>query len=263
MTTIFGIVGDPIAQARSPEVFNALFRERGIDAVMVPMHVTTGDFEDALKGLRHMRNLGGLVITVPHKFAAARLLSDASHRAEIAHAANVIRPTKDGWAGDLYDGEGFAIGVEARHGPIAGRRCAIVGAGGAGTAIALSLIDRDAATIRIFDINQPLAERLSARLAAHTAVPITVGPPSALDDIAINASSAGMSPTDALPFDPAGLRPGALVCEAIMKPPKTRLLAEAENLGHPIQEGRHMLDYQVEAIWNFFRLPGSCAEDSV
>ena len=255
MTTIFGIVGDPIAQARSPEVFNALFRERGIDAVMVPMHVTPGDFEDALKGLRHMRNLGGLVITVPHKFAAARLLSDASHRVEIAHAANVIRPTKDGWAGDLYDGEGFAIGVEAYHGSVAGMRCAIVGAGGAGTAIAHSLIDRGVLEIRIWDVDTQRAHALRDRLAALAPIPVVVDQPSRFDDIAINASSAGMSATDRLPFEPSNLRRGALVCEAIMKPSRTRLLMDAERLGHPIQEGRHMLDHQADAIWRFFGLP--------
>ncbi|WP_307960521.1 hypothetical protein U8C32_30885 (plasmid) [Sinorhizobium medicae] len=39
-----------------------------------------------------------------------------------------------------------------------------------------------------------------------------------------------------------------------MKPARTRLLMEAEKLGHPIQEGRHMLDYQVGAIREFFGL---------
>ena len=254
MTTIFGIVGDPVAQVRSPEVFNTLFREKGIDAVMVPLHVTPDHFEGAVEGLRRIGNLGGLVITVPHKFAAARLVSDASHRVEIAGAANAIRPNDTGWAGDLYDGEGFAIGVEANHGSIAGKRCAIVGAGGAGTAIALSLIDRGAAEIRIWDVDTQRAHALQNRLAAFATIPVIVAPPSQLDDIAINASPAGMSPSDRLPFEPASLRRGALVCEAIMKPPRTRLLVEAEKLGHPIQEGRHMLDHQGGAIWRFFGL---------
>lgn len=254
MTTVFGIVGDPIAQARSPEVFNALFQARGVDAVMVPMHVAPDDFEGALDGFRRTKNLGGLVITVPHKFAAAQILSHSSHRVAITGAANAIRPTESGWIGDLYDGEGFAIGVEAKHGSLAGRRCAIVGAGGAGTAIALALVDRAAAEIRIWDIDQRRAISLRERLMAYTTIPIAVGPPSISDDLAINASAAGMSPSDELPFEPACLRQGALVCEAIMKPPKTRLLVEAEKLGHPIQEGRHMLDCQVSAIWKFFGL---------
>ena len=254
MTTIFGIVGDPVAQVRSPDVFNTLFRDRGIDAIMVPMHVTPDHFESAVEGLRRIGNLGGLVITVPHKFAAARLLSDASHRVRITGAANAIRPTDTGWAGDLYDGEGFAIGVEANHGSVAGKRCAIVGAGGAGTAIALSLIDRRVAEIRIWDVDRPRADALRDRLAAFASMPVIVEQPSQHDDIAINASSAGMSASDHLPFEPASLRRDTLICEAVMKPPKTRLLTIAESLGHPIQEGRHMLDHQVNAIWDFFRL---------
>ena len=255
MTTVFGIVGDPIAQARSPEVFNALFRARRIDAIMVPMHVSPDDFAGALAGLRLIKNLGGLVITVPHKFAAAGLLSASSHRVAIAGAANALRLTADGWFGDLFDGEGFAKGVEANHGSIVGRRCAIVGAGGAGTAIALALIDRGASEIRISDLDPARAVSLQQRLASYTTLPITIGPPAETDDIAINASSAGMSPSDKLPFEPGALRPGTLVCEAIMKPPKTRLLIEAEAMSYPIQEGRHMLDCQVDAIWEFFGLP--------
>ncbi|QRI66634.1 hypothetical protein JQ506_25175 (plasmid) [Shinella sp. PSBB067] len=261
MTTIFGIVGDPIAQVRSPEVFNTLFRDRGIDAVMVPLLVTPGHFESAVEGLRRIGNLGGLVITVPHKFAAARLLSEASHRVAITGAANAIRPTDTGWAGDLYDGEGFAIGVEANHGSVAGKRCAIVGAGGAGTAIALSLIDRGVAGIRLWDVDTQRAYTLRNRLAAFTSIPVIVDQPSQLDDIAINASSAGMSASDRLPFEPASLRRGTLVCEAIMKPPRTPLLIEAEKLGHPTQEGRHMLDHQVNAIWDFFRLSPAGGRD--
>lgn len=96
-----------------------------------------------------------------------------------------------------------------------------------------------------------MRERLAA---AYAAIPIIVSPPSIGDDLAINATSAGMSPFDGLPFDLASLSRGALVCEAIMKPARTRLLMEAEKLGHPIQEGRHMLDYQVGAIREFFGL---------
>jgi shikimate dehydrogenase len=254
MTAVFGIVGDPIAQARSPDVFNALFRERGVDAVMVPMHVVPGDFAAALAGIARIRNLGGLVITVPHKFAAAQLLAVPSYKVAIAGAANAIRLTDEGWAGDLFDGEGFARGVEARHGALAGRRCAIVGSGGAGTAIAIALAERGVREIRLWDIDPGRAVLLQQRLQSFTAVPVTIARPSKDDDIAINASYAGMAPADDLPFSPRDLQPGALICETIMKPPKTRLLVEAERLGHPIQEGCHMLDFQVGAIWEFFGL---------
>lgn len=122
--------------------------------------------------------------------------------------------------------------------------------GGAGTAIALALMDRGIAELRIWDLDPARAASLRDRLAASSSLPVSVCPPGESDDIAINASSAGMSD----PFDPGALRTGALVCDAIMKPPVTRLLSEARKMGHPIQEGRHMLDFQVSAIWDFFDL---------
>ena len=92
MTQLFAIIGDPIAQARSPEVFNHLFRERSVDAVMVPMLVHPIGFEASLSGLRAVENVVGLIVTVPHKATAARLLKTASRRVMIARAANALRP---------------------------------------------------------------------------------------------------------------------------------------------------------------------------
>lgn len=260
MTTIFGIIGDPVSQVRSPLVFNERFRSHGIDAIMVPMHIAPDDFESALDGLHRMKNLGGLVVTVPHKIAAARLLANPSRRCEATGAANALRWSPHGWIGDLFDGEGFAAGVEANHGPLVGRNCAIVGAGGAGVAIALALIDRNIRSLRIWDVDATRAADSSRRLSAYTSIPILLEPPSAADDIAINATPVGMEDDEQLPFQPSALKPDALVCEAIMKPPRTQLLIDAERTGHPIQEGRHMLDFQVDALWKFFGLPSSDGE---
>ena len=255
MTQVFGIVGDPIAQVRSPEVFNDLFRERGVDAVMVPMHVSADALEPALAGLRAIGNVGGLVITVPHKPAAAALLRSHSERVQIAGAANALRPCANGWDGDLFDGEGFARGLEARGFALAGRNCSVVGAGGAGAAIALALLERRVGSLSIWDIDRRKAADLVERLCAISRVRIVVGEPGKDTDVAVNATPLGMSPDDPLPMAIGSLRPDALIAEAIMKPPITRLLLEARRRGCEIQEGRHMLDNQVAAIWKFFGLP--------
>jgi shikimate dehydrogenase len=254
MTTLFAIIGDPVAQARSPSVFNARFKSAGMDAVMVPMHVASDRFESTLDSLRYVKNLGGLVITVPHKFAAARLTTSPSRRCEVAGAANALRWDGDGWMGELFDGEGFAMGVEARHGPVAGMSAAIVGAGGAGIAIAIALIDRNVKDLSIWDIELHRADDVRRRLGDLTAAPIHVAPPGALHDLVVNATPIGMDGDTRLPFQLHGLKRSALVCDAIMKPPRTPLLIEAERSGHPIQEGRHMLDFQVDALWQFFGL---------
>lgn len=255
MTRLFGIIGDPVDQVRSPQVFNALFRERGIDAVMVPLHVEASGLEAALRGLRTIGNLAGLVITVPHKPAAAALLRHGSERVRAAGAANALRPCDDGWEGDLFDGEGFAIGLERRGVDIAGRRCAVMGAGGAGAAIALALLERKAAAVSVWDIDTDKAEALALRLSEVSPQPVLVRRPDLETDIAVNATPLGMRPDDRLPIAVDTLRTDALVAEAVMKPPMTRLLIEAGRRGCAVHEGRHMLDCQVGAIWRYFGLP--------
>ena len=71
-TSIFAILGDPIAQAGSPALFNTAFRRRGWPAVLVPMQVKATDLATTLQGLRGIGNLRGLVLTTPHKVAAVR-----------------------------------------------------------------------------------------------------------------------------------------------------------------------------------------------
>ena len=66
-TRVFGIVGDPIEQVRSPEMITAEMTRRGHDAVLVPMHVLQADFDDVLPRILRLRNLGGLVFTIPYK----------------------------------------------------------------------------------------------------------------------------------------------------------------------------------------------------
>jgi shikimate dehydrogenase len=252
---LYCIIGDPVDQVRSPQVFNALFRDRGVNAVMVPLHVSAANLEASLKGLHGIRNLRGVVVTVPHKLAAATMLRNPPVRVAIAGAANVLRPTKEGWEGELFDGEGFARGLGAQQFSLEGKICAIVGAGGAGSAIALALIGRGIRALSLWDVDERKAAALAARLAPHSSAPIHVQPPGPETELAVNATPLGMRPEDPLPFDVSVLRAGSLVGDAIMKPPVTRLLTTARALGCSTLEGRHMLDRQVDMIWEFFNLP--------
>ena len=255
MSLVFAILGDPVAQVRSPDVFNRLFRERGVDAVMVPMRVPPADLERVLSGLAGVANVGGVVITVPHKQSAAALLRGASDRVRLVGAANALRPASGGWEGDLFDGEGFALGLASQGHRIAGRHFAIVGAGGAGAAISLALAERRAGSLSIWDVDRARAERLRERLSATACGPVLVAPPGAGTEVAVNATPLGMGADDELPFDVTALPKDALVAEAVMKPAVTRLLEAAAAHGCRTQAGRHMLDHQVEAVWRFFGLP--------
>lgn len=255
MTKLFAIIGEPIAQVRSPEIFNRLFEERGVDAHMAPMLVKASGVAQSLAGLRAIENMAGLIITAPHKAAAARMLKSASERVRIAGVANALRPCPGGWEGDLFDGEGFVRGMAAEGQALHGARCALVGCGGAGAAIAFALLERKVGALTLSDIDAKKAEELVRRLQSFSAIEISIGKPDSSTDIAINATPLGMKENDPLPIAIESLRPGAVVADAIMKPPRTRLLIEAQKRGCAIHEGRHMLDNQLEALWSYFGLP--------
>lgn len=251
---IYAIIGDPIGQARSPDIFNARFRERGIDAEMIPLEVAPEKFVALLDGLQSVRNFGGALITVPHKIAAAELAHEKSERVRIAGAANALKPTASGWSADLFDGEGFVTGLATQGFTIANRKAAIVGAGGAGLAIAAALLAGGIASVALHDQDARKTESAVARLGRNYPERVISRLPGSADDLAINATPVGMHAGDPLPFDLGVLSPRALVADVIMKPAVTRLLEEASRRGHPVCEGRHMLDGQIEALWTFLSM---------
>jgi shikimate dehydrogenase len=60
-------VGDPLTTAKSPELLNRLFIEQGADAVCVPFQVGADGLSAFVTGARVMKNLAGVVVTMPHK----------------------------------------------------------------------------------------------------------------------------------------------------------------------------------------------------
>lgn len=252
-TRVVAIIGDPIEQVRAPSAFGELFEAQGIDAVCVPMHVSPDGLAAAMAGVRAWRNLIGLSVTIPHKAAICSYLDGLSARAQRVGVVNAVRREPDGRLfGDIFDGEGFVRGL-TRQGLAVDGACAwLVGAGGAGTAIAFALIEHGLQRLTLTDTNRMRAEALAARVAAERpgCVVVSQVQPDGID-IAINATPLGMRAGDPLPFDPARLGAATVVADVIMKPPTTRLLLEAERLGRRIHRGHHMLDNQVDLYAQF------------
>lgn len=82
-TRVVFIAGDPIAQVKAPEGVTAALRARGVDAIVVPIHVAAVDFADFVRVATRARNVDGLIATVPHKFAAAAACAGCTGRARI------------------------------------------------------------------------------------------------------------------------------------------------------------------------------------
>ena len=169
-TLVYPVLGSPIAQVKAPMLYNALFASTGVNAVVVPIEVAAADYPVLLKGLFRARNVPGAFITIPHKPATVDLLDDCSDAVRIAGACNAIVRRADGTLyGELFDGIGFVRAAERTGFTVARSHCLVVGAGGAGAAIAAALAAGGAARVRLFDTRSDHARELAAQLQRHFA----------------------------------------------------------------------------------------------
>ncbi|WP_305044953.1 shikimate dehydrogenase family protein [Geoalkalibacter sp.] len=253
-TKIFAIIADPITQVRTPEVFNAYCAGRGIDGVLVPVHVGAEGLDAVIAGFRQMKNLGGFIVTVPHKTAVASLCDELGAAGELVGAVNAVRRENDGrLVGNMFDGVGFIAGLKSQGYDPAGKKALLLGAGGAAGAIALALAEANVAALTIANRTPDKAHNIKERVLVHYPdLPLNLGPPDPQGfDLVINATSLGMKDSDPLPIDARLLTPVMMVAEIIMKPETTTLLAAAQKQGCSVHYGRHMLDEQIRLMADF------------
>lgn len=253
-TRLVVILAHPVGHVRTPAAMNAHFAAIARDAVLVPMQVRPEDLAEVVAALRRVENLGGIVVTIPHKETIAALCDDLTEAARIVGAVNVIRREPDGrLTGGQFDGEGFCAGLRAAGHELRGRRVWMAGAGGAAAGIGYALLRHGVAALSIHNRTPPRAEALAARLAAALpGAPVARGGPDpAGHDIVVNATSLGLKPTDALPVEPRLLQPGMLVAEVVMQPDVTALLEAAAARGCRTHKGLPMLTEQIPILADF------------
>ncbi|PIT05385.1 shikimate dehydrogenase [Bradyrhizobium nitroreducens] len=232
-TRLYVIVGDPIAQVRSPAGVSAAFAARGHDGILMPVQVAPADLPDFLSVATRLKNLDGIVVTIPHKFACYRACTSATDRAHFLGVVNLMRRRADGsWHGDMVDGLGFVGAARAKGIAPAGMQALLVGAGGAGSAIALELVEAGVSELAIHD---GLAERRDALICrlnglGKAAVRAGTMDPSGFDFVA-NATPAGMKEGDPLPVDVARLAPSAYCGCVITRPEVSPFIAAARSIG--------------------------------
>jgi shikimate dehydrogenase len=247
-TRLYGLVGDPLNSAKSPELLNRLFSEQSADAVCVPFIVRADDLSVFAAGARVMRNLSGVLVTMPHKQRMLDFVDELHPSARQVGSVNVVRCDDDGrWVGAMFDGLGCVLGMQWDGHHPADKTVLLVGAGGAGRAIAFAVASAGACALTISDVDERRAEDLARSVAAATGCRAAAGPADPQGfDIVINATALGMSADDPLPIDPRRLDPASLVVDIVNAPELTPLCRAARARGCPTQGGRPM--HQGQAV---------------
>jgi shikimate dehydrogenase len=232
----------------SPVLHNAAFAALGLDWVYVALPVERGDVAAAIAGARAL-GLVGLSVTMPHKGPVAAQMDQLSATAQRLGAVNTVIRQGSELVGESTDGDGFlaALRTDAGWDP-AGRRCLVLGAGGAARAVILALADAGAAAVSVV-ARRPNAGEEAAALAGRAG---TVASIEAVADaeLIVNATPVGMTDglgSDDLPLglDRSRLGPGQLVVDLIYAPSSTPLLEAARAAGAGLANGLGTLIHQA------------------
>lgn len=262
-TSLIAHIGFPTQAFKAPMIYNPYFEHAGIDAVVVPMGCRPEHYADFLRSVFRLENIGGALITMPHKVSTVALLDEATPTVQIAGSCNAVRRAADGrLQGDMFDGEGFVRGLRRKGCVLPGARALVVGAGGVGSAIAASLAAAGVAAIGLFDAHPASAQALAGRLKTHYAA-LQLSTDScdpAGYDIVVNATPLGMKEGDPLPLDVQRIAPEAFVGEVVMKSEMTAFLRVAQARGCRFQVGTDMLFEMIPAYLEFFGLPSTTPE---
>jgi shikimate dehydrogenase len=263
-TKLIAHMGDPIAPVKAPMIYNPYFEKHGIDAIVMPMGVRAADYPTFLRAVFKLTNIGGALVTMPHKVTTVELLDTVSTAVRVAGSCNAVRRAADGkLEGDMFDGAGFVRGVERKGRKLAGARALVVGSGGVGCAIAASLAGAGVAALGVFDMSAKAADELAGRLRTHyPKLEVKTGSTDPTGyDVVVNATPLGMKETDPLPLDVSKLKSSMFVGEVVMKQTITPLLRAAQERGCGIQIGTDMLFEQIPAYLEYFGLPTTTADE--
>jgi len=298
-TRAFGVIGDPIGHSKSPLVHNAALAAAGIDGCYVPLLVKDfpAFYEAAERLWENGRDenggFSGFSVTLPHKGAALAAAARADPVAAAIGAANTLVRRREGdpgagagpggaaegadagagegggegegggmWAGNTDWGAALgAVELAAGgSGSLRGKRAVVVGAGGAGRALAFGARELGC-EVTVANRDPGSAESL-AQAVGGTSVPLALlqreensGSDFVEGDLLLNSTSVGMQPrVGETPASREALRGGgfSLVFDAVYTPVETRLIREAKALGCVTVSGLEMFVGQAEEQFAHF-----------
>jgi shikimate dehydrogenase len=250
---LFPIIGDPIKYVESPVWLTQTFEAREHNGICIPMQVSGPDLDVAMTALAATANVDGILVTMPHKHTAFTHCATSSARAALLEVVSVIRRNPDGtWHGDMLDGLAFVKAQRDHGAQIEGARALLVGAGGAGSAIAITLVQSGVSELVINDADAGRAAALRDLLADLGDTRVSVGPADPTGcDLVFNASPMGMADGDPLPVDGSLLTSSMFVGDVIAGHGVTPFIAAAQAAGCRTANGANMVEAVQDLMADF------------
>jgi 3-dehydroquinate dehydratase/shikimate dehydrogenase len=254
-TVVFGVIGDPIAQSKSPLIHNAAYRKLGLNAVYLPIRIPQDRLLESLKELERLQ-VAGYSVTIPHKEGVLQYVDRMDEATDLMGAANTLFKRDGQWCATNTDAPAAISAIQdglrkAGNIPeLAARKVLILGAGGAARAVGHALLQHGAVvtlTNRSRDRGKSLASELGCQFTSWE------NRGSEICDVLVNCTSVGMHPNvDESPFEQHWLSDSALVFDTVYNPEQTLLLKQARDRGCPTVSGVEMFIRQAALQFELF-----------
>jgi shikimate dehydrogenase len=262
-----GMLGHPVAENPIDRMFDAVYAHHGLHWQFWKNDIANE--ADLAKAIAALRPLGysGMCITVPYKVAVMPLLDAVDDDVRAIGAANYITIEDGRLIGHNNDGKGVVKAIE-KVAPLRGQRVVMLGAGGAGRAMAVELAWAGASQLTLITRREEQGREVAERVRQASGVPCDWQPwqePLQLPQgttLLMNATHLGCAPElEPLPLDWQSVDPGCLAVDVITNPRLTPFLAQAREKGCPIVDGVEMLVQLAMQI--FERWTGIPPEEAV
>jgi len=262
-TLLAGLIGRGISLSRTPAMHVAEARAQGMTAIyrLLDMDDPPRDRLDLPAMLEAAAAAGydGLNVTYPFKVEILPLLDELSDNARAVGAVNTVVLRGGRRVGHNTDHWGFAESFRTGLAGAARSHVLLVGAGGAGGAVAHALADCGVARLSIHDTDTARATALAAQVACNRPGVAAAD----ADDLArlfesdrpdgvVNATPMGMAKLPGLPIPAEVLSPALWVADIVYFPLETALLRAARAAGCRVLPGAGMAVYQAVRAFELF-----------
>lgn len=262
VTHMLGLVGDSITASLTPPMQEMTGKAMGMSVAYRPIDLAVLDIgpDDLADTLAWARRLGftGLNITAPCKQQVIPLLDELSDRAAALQAVNTVVFTGGKMVGHNTDWCGFVNSLKRNLPQAKLDRVVLMGAGGAGSAVAYGLLDAGVGELTVFDVDASRQAALVARMtelfgAGRALVGTDLAAALGAADGVVNATTFGMTGHQEGSCIPKELlRPGLWVADCVYLPLDTQLMQDARAAGCATLPGGGMAAEQAAESFRIF-----------